>query len=171
MFHWKNCLFLALVHCPLQLDSAELFMKRGNVFCLWHLTHRANIWSTKLQHVFWHQICVSVHSLIPPAADFFSPSKSHPAIWHRAWTPSQTFSMTMPAWISIYLCVFSVYIGCVRVPSQVRWSPVARTVIRPLYAICRAINRRLQGHSRSDGTIFHVHTNRLNTYWIAACSC
>ncbi len=79
----KKCLFLAVWHCPFQLDSVELFIEWGNLFCVWHLTHSTNIWSTKLQHVFWHRICVFCSSTDPLVADFF-PFQVIPS--HMAWS-------------------------------------------------------------------------------------
>lgn len=65
-----------------------------------------------------------------------------------------------------FTCVFVIQRVCV--PSQVRWFPVVHTVIRPLYTICHAMNRRWRRDSivlQIDGKGFvslsHFHIKQM----------
>lgn len=139
MFHRKKSIF-SCVSSPTSIRFCWIIHEVRKCILYLALTHRANIWSTKLQHVLLAPYLCFWSSTDPLVGDFFFlPSQIQPygtkpghRDKHFPWQCQCEFPFT---------CVSALQWVCA--PSQLRWFPVAHTVIRPLYTICQAINRRL----------------------------
>lgn len=149
MFRGKLSIF-SCVALPTSIRFCWIIHQVRKCILYLALTHRANIWSSKLQHLFWHVFFFFI-PWSPGHRHFFS---SYQVISsHMA--PSQDTVTNIfhdNASMNFHLPVCLYYSVCVCVPSQVRWFPVAHTVTWPLYTVCPAINRRL-------------HRDRVQTDW------